>query len=64
MLSQSLKKDFHVSGMLFSGLGINQDVINTYHNKLIQIWSKESIHEIHKRRWCNHHPNDITKNSK
>jgi hypothetical protein len=37
--------------MLVSGLGINQNVINKYHNKLIQVFHKHLIHEIHEIGW-------------
>ena len=54
MISQSLENNPQVGGILLSGLGIEQDVIDQYHDELIQIWSKNSVHEIYKRHWCIH----------
>jgi hypothetical protein len=37
--------------MFFFGLGVNQNVVDKYHNKLIQVFHKHRIHEIHEIGW-------------
>jgi hypothetical protein len=37
--------------MFFFGHGVNQNVVDKYHNKLIQVFHKHLIHEIHKIGW-------------
>ena len=38
-------------GVLFWCLGVYQNVINEYHNKLVQIFHEDLIHEIHEVSW-------------
>jgi hypothetical protein len=46
--------------MFFFGLGVNQNVVDKYHNKLIQVFHKHLIHEIHEIGWAFVSPKDIT----
>ena len=36
-----------MSLMFLLGLGINQNIVNEYHYKLVKVWSEHSLHEIH-----------------
>jgi hypothetical protein len=38
--------------MLFHTLGVNKYVVNENYDKLVQIFHKHLIHEVHKIRWC------------
>ncbi|KAE9599572.1 hypothetical protein Lalb_Chr14g0363741 [Lupinus albus] len=42
--------------MFFSALGINQNVINKYHYKRIQIRMENPIHVVYKDCWSIRHP--------
>ncbi|KAG4202126.1 hypothetical protein ERO13_A05G328108v2 [Gossypium hirsutum] len=48
LFPQGLQHNSQVLRMLYLILGVNQDVVNEYNDKLIQIWPKDSIHEVHK----------------
>jgi len=51
LLSECTQNYPQVFSMLLRTLGIDQDVINEYNNKVIQIWLKELVHIIHKQSW-------------
>jgi hypothetical protein len=52
MLSQLLQHKPQMLLMLLLILGVNQDVINEHHNKLIQILHKNFVHQIHELGRC------------
>src|SRR5512141_2738955 len=37
--------------MLFFCLGVNKHVINKHHDKLIQIFHKHFVHQVHEKGW-------------
>ena len=37
--------------MFFLRLGVNENVINKHHDKLIQIFHKHLVHQIHEKGW-------------
>jgi hypothetical protein len=47
MISQSLKHNAKMAIMLFSILGIDQNVINENHAKLVQFCHEYGVHQIH-----------------
>jgi hypothetical protein len=48
MLMKSLRYNLKMLLMFFFILGVDQNVINKYHNILIQLWHKHEIHHVHK----------------
>jgi hypothetical protein len=47
MISQSLKHNVKMALMLISILGIDQNVINEYHDKLVHFCREYGVHQIH-----------------
>jgi hypothetical protein len=52
IISQLLQYQPQMFLMLSIILGINQNVFNVYHNKLIKIFHEHLIHQIHEVGWC------------
>jgi hypothetical protein len=44
---KSLQNNSEMSHMLFFTLGIDQDVINEDHGKLVQLWHEYGVHQVH-----------------
>jgi hypothetical protein len=44
IVPKSLQNNSEMLCMLFLTLGIDQDVINEYHNKLVQLWHEYGVH--------------------
>ena len=51
MVFKCLENNPQMILMLLLRLGVDQDVVNKYHNKLIQIGLKYPMHQIHECRW-------------
>ena len=51
MVLECLENNPQMFLMLLLGLGVDQDVVNKNHNKLIQIGLEYPMHEIHECRW-------------
>ena len=49
---QSLQNNSEMESMFFHILWVDQDVINEYNHKLIQIGVEHPIHEVHECNWC------------
>jgi hypothetical protein len=47
MISKSLQNNSEMLCMLFSTLGIDQDVINEDHDKLVQLRHEYGVHQVH-----------------
>jgi hypothetical protein len=47
MVSKSLQNNSEILHMLFFTLGIDQDVINEDHDKLVQLWHEHGAHQVH-----------------
>jgi hypothetical protein len=47
LLSQPLKYNSEVFFMFIHSLQIYNNVINEYHDKLVQLWHEDKVHEIH-----------------
>jgi hypothetical protein len=47
MVSKSLQNNSEILHMLFFTLGIDQDVINEDHDKLVQLWHEHGVHQVH-----------------
>jgi hypothetical protein len=52
MLSQFLQHKPQMLLMLFLVLGVDQDIINEHHDKLIQILHKDLVHQVHEVGRC------------
>jgi hypothetical protein len=50
MISKSLQDNPKVLLIFFLILGVDQDVINEYHNELVQLWHEHRIHQVHEMR--------------
>jgi hypothetical protein len=50
MVSKSLQNNSEMLHMLFFTLGIDQDVINEDHDKLVQLWHEHRVHQVHEMR--------------
>jgi hypothetical protein len=48
MVSKSLQNNSEILRMLLFTLGIDQDVINEDHDKLVQLWHEHGVHQVHK----------------
>jgi hypothetical protein len=46
MVSKSLQNNAEMSCMLIFTLGIDQDVINEDHDKLVQLWHEYRVHQV------------------
>jgi hypothetical protein len=38
--------------MIFPDLGVDEDVVNKYNNKLIQLFHEYFVHEVHEEGGC------------
>ena len=38
--------------MLFLGLRVDEDVINEYYDKRIEVFAEDLVYEVHKCSWC------------
>jgi hypothetical protein len=47
MVSKSLQNNSEMLHMLIFTLGIDQDVVNEEHEKLVQLWHEYRVHQIH-----------------
>jgi hypothetical protein len=47
MVPESLQNNSEMSVMLFFTLGIDQDVVNEYHGKLVQLQHEYGVHQVH-----------------
>jgi hypothetical protein len=47
MVPESLQNNSKMSRILFFTLGIDQDVINEYHDKLVQLRHEYGVHHVH-----------------
>jgi hypothetical protein len=47
MVPESLQNNSEMSGMLFFTLGIDQDVVNECHGKLVQLQHEYGVHQVH-----------------
>jgi hypothetical protein len=52
-----------VTLMVFAVLGVDKDVVNEDHDKLIQLFHKHFVHEVHKKAGAFVSPKGITVNS-
>ena len=52
MVPECLENNSQMILMLLLRLGVDQNVVNKDHNKLIQIGLEYPMHEIHECRWC------------
>jgi hypothetical protein len=48
MVPKPLQNNVEMSRILFFTLGIDQDVINEDHDKLVQLWHDYGVHQVHK----------------
>jgi hypothetical protein len=48
MVTKSLQNNSKMLLMLFFILGVDQDVINEYHDKLVQLWHEYGVYQVHK----------------
>jgi hypothetical protein len=46
MVTKSLQNNVEMLCMLFFTLGIDQDIINEYHDKLIQLQHEYGVHQV------------------
>jgi hypothetical protein len=46
MISKSLQNNVEMSCMLIFTLGIDQDVVNEDHDKLVQLWHECRVHQV------------------
>jgi hypothetical protein len=51
MLSKLFQYKTKMFGMFFLILGINQDVIQIYHDKLVEVVHEDIIHQARERSW-------------
>jgi hypothetical protein len=63
MVPKSLQNNAEMSCMLFFTLGIDQDVVNKDHDKLVQLRHEYRVHQVHKFAGALVSLNDITKYS-
>jgi Zn ribbon nucleic-acid-binding protein len=54
--SQPLKYNSGVFFMFFHCLRIYNNVFNEYHDKLVQLWHEDRVHEVHEVCRCIHQP--------
>jgi hypothetical protein len=47
MVPKPLQNNVKMSRILFFTLGIDQDVINEDHDKLVQLWHEYGVHQVH-----------------
>jgi hypothetical protein len=47
MVPKPLQNNVEMSRILFFTLGIDQDVINEDHDKLVQLWHEYGVHQVH-----------------
>ena len=52
MCSESSKDDPEVTLMIFVILGVDKDVVNEDYDKLIQLFHKHFVHEVHEKNEC------------
>jgi hypothetical protein len=51
MVSKSLQNNSKMLRMLFFTLGIDQDVVNEDHDKLVQLRHKHRVHQVYEMCW-------------
>jgi hypothetical protein len=51
VVSQSLKNNMKMFGMIFWSFRVDQNVINEDHNKFVEFLHEDGIHEVHKVSW-------------
>jgi hypothetical protein len=51
MISKALKNNTKMFRMLFCSLGVDEYVVNKDYDKLIKLWHKHRIHEVHEVGW-------------
>jgi hypothetical protein len=47
MITQSLKNNAEMLFMLFLALVVDQDVVNEDHDKLVQLFHENRVHQVH-----------------
>jgi hypothetical protein len=47
MVSEALENNVQMFNMVLLVLGINKNAVDENHNKLVKLWHKNRIHEIH-----------------
>jgi hypothetical protein len=52
MCSESFEDNPEVMLMIFSTLGVDKDVVDEDYDKLIQLFHKYLIHEVHEKGGC------------
>jgi hypothetical protein len=52
MISQTLKDNLEMFGMLLLISGINKDIINKDQYEFVELRHKHGVHEVHKIGWC------------
>jgi hypothetical protein len=63
MISQTLKDNSEMFGMLLLIFGIDDDIIDEDHYVFVDLHHKYRVHEVHEVGWAFVRPKDITKNS-
>jgi hypothetical protein len=51
MISQSLKDNLEMFGMLFLIFGIDKDIIDEDHYEFVELCHKHRVHEVHEVGW-------------
>jgi hypothetical protein len=54
--SQPLKYNSEVLFVFFYSLQIYKNIVNEYHDKLVQLRHEDKLHEVHEVCWCIHQP--------
>jgi hypothetical protein len=63
MISQTLKDNSEMFGVLFLAFGIDEDIIDEDHDKFIELRHEHGVHEVHDVGGALVSPKDMTKNS-
>jgi hypothetical protein len=53
MVSKLLQNNVEMPHMLFFILGVDKDVVNEDHDKLVQLQHKYGVHQVHEMCWSN-----------
>jgi hypothetical protein len=51
MISQTLKDNSEVFGMIFLTFGIDEDIIDKDHDKFVELRHEHGVHEVHEVGW-------------
>jgi pyoverdine/dityrosine biosynthesis protein Dit1 len=47
MVTKSLHNNLEVLLMFFFAIGVDQNVVNEYHDKLVKLWHEYGVHQVH-----------------